>query len=362
MECLEYNPLPPVYFGDCFASKTLAQYSGAQYHHIVVITDENVNAHYGNAIKQYFATQSCTIDSIVIPAGETSKTRKTKATIEDKLFALGCGRDTLLIALGGGVITDITGFVAATYCRGIPVIYIPTSLLAMVDAAIGGKTAINTPYGKNTLGTFTQPKAIFIHVDFLKTLPHREYISAFAEIIKHGLIDDPAYCDLLMSSVDAAKEKDLILLKTIVRHSCKIKLAIVLSDERESKKREILNFGHTVGHALEMASDYTLSHGEAVALGMVAESELAHSMGLLDEKDISFIKQLLEAYGLPITLSQGLSKEAIMTHLKHDKKIRNGTLRCVLLTGIGKVLCDKGVYAHGVDEVLLLSNYGNKRL
>ena len=354
MECFECNSLPSLYFGDCFASNHLAQYCDSQYHHLVIVTDDNVNACYENTIKNYFLSQNSIMHSIVITGGESSKNRNMKITIEDQLFALGCGRDTLLIALGGGVVTDITGFVAATYCRGIPVIYIPTSLLAMVDAAIGGKTGINTPYGKNTLGTFTQPKAIFININFLKTLPYKEYISAFAEIIKHGLIEDVDYCHLLADSVIGLKKKEPALLKNIVRRSCEIKLAIVLADERENKKREILNFGHTIGHALEVASHYTLSHGEAVALGIVAESELSHSMGFLSYSDVCFIQKLLADYGLPITLPNDLSREAIMVHVNRDKKIKKGSLRCVLLRGIGKVLCEKGVYAHVVDETLLL--------
>ncbi|MHA7840755.1 MAG: 3-dehydroquinate synthase [Gammaproteobacteria bacterium] len=354
MECIEYQSLPPLYIGDCFATKHLAQYCAYSHHKIVIITDSNVNAYYEKSVTQYFLSQNCSIHHIVISAGEHSKNRKTKAYIEDRLFALGCGRDTLLIALGGGVVTDLVGFVAATYCRGISVIYIPTSLLAMVDAALGGKTGINTAYGKNTLGTFTQPIVIFININFLNSLPHKEYVSAFAEIIKHGLIENSAYCHLLMNSVAAVKEKDHLTLEKIIRGSCKIKSTIVVDDEREQGKRELLNFGHTVGHALELASDYTLSHGEAVALGIMEESKLAHRMGLLTEKDLFFIKKLLTGYELPITLPESLSREAIKAHLNQDKKIRNSELRCVLLTEIGKALCIKGSYAHSVNRDLLL--------
>ena len=354
MECLACGTLPPVYFGDCFTSEVLAQFCASHRYRIVIVTDKHVKGYYGSAIKNYFLSHNIPTDTIVITPGEKAKTRATKALIEDTLFTLGCGRDTVLMAFGGGVVTDMVGFVAATYCRGIPVIYIPTSLLAMVDAAIGGKTGINTPYGKNTLGTFTQPKAIFINTAFLNTLPNKDYIAAFSEVIKHGLIEDEAYCYLLAKEVDGVKERNPLLLEKIIRRSCEIKSAIVVSDEKENKKREILNFGHTIGHAVEIASDYSLSHGEAVAIGMVLEGDLSQRMGLLTKKDMHFIKNLLEAYGLPSTLPQGLSKESIRIHLKRDKKVRNNELRCVLLTALGKVLCEKGLYAHVVDEHALL--------
>lgn len=337
--------LPPIHLGDCWTDLQLITYCKAGYHHIVLLSDENVMKYYGEKVKAYFKAHKVLIQIIILPPGEQSKTRQTKAMLEDKLFTLGCGKDTLLIALGGGVITDITGFLASTYYRGIPVIYLPTTLLGMVDAALGGKTGINTPQGKNMIGTYYDPCALFININFLSTLPTLEYTLAFAEIIKHGLIADANYCDLLVNKVKLLQAKDHELLTTVVTHSYTLKSAIVAEDKRETAKREILNFGHTIGHALEVASAYTMPHGQAVALGIFAESELAYNMEILPSTAV--IHQLLKDYGL--LMPQKLPpKEKILQSLQSDKKIRNGKIRCILLQEIGKVWVNEGCYAHPI--------------
>ena len=296
---------------------------------VVIVTDSNVGPIYADKLAQHLKTSHV----ITIPAGEASKSRETKAQIENQLFSLGCSRDTLLIALGGGVITDLTGFVAATYCRGIPVIYLPSSLLAMVDAAIGGKTGINTPHGKNMLGTFTQPAATVIDTQFLKTLPKNEYHQAFSEIIKHALIADAEYFEFIESNLEALLQQDEKLLTAVIKRSVAIKSAIVSKDVTEQNKREILNFGHNIAHALERCSNYQIPHGQAVGIGLIAESQLSHHLGLLPEADFKRIQRVVASTGIDLTIT--FSKIDILNALSADKKNRNGELRFVVLQTIG---------------------------
>ncbi len=352
--CLVNNPLPsPIYFSEIFSSSKLIFFCQETCHRVVIVTDTNVHELYGNSLLQYLRTHAIQAEIIVITAGEAIKSRETKAYIEDKLFSLGCGRDTLLIALGGGVITDITGFVAATYCRGIPVIYIPTSLLAMVDAAIGGKTGINTEFGKNTLGTFTQPKLIFIDVTLLNTLPDNEYKSAFAEIIKHALIIDETYFSLLEMNGEKIKKRDIEYLQDIILKSCEIKARIVAEDEKESNKRELLNFGHTIGHALEKATGYQLSHGQAVFMGMMVEAWIANKLGFLSTQELIRIQALIGPMINTANLLKNVSQDALFTALKFDKKNRKEQSRFVLLKGIGETAQENGNYAHIVDKDII---------
>ena len=325
-----------------------------QHKHLVIITDDHIAPLYAQPLQIFLQQHQLTVNIISIAHGEAIKTRETKATIEDQLCQLGCGRDTCIIALGGGVVTDLAGFVAATYCRGIPVIYIPTSLLAMVDAAIGGKTAVNTPYGKNLIGTFTQPQAVFLDIDTLSTLPEHEYINAFAEVIKHALIVDPNYFSLLANNVTAIKARNKDVLMRIIKRSCEIKRDIVEADEKETGMRELLNFGHTVGHAIELVTDYHIPHGQAVAIGIVLESYLSWQMGLLTQDSFQSIKTIFTDYGIALTLpnidTKAIGIEQLKQAMTLDKKSRNKVPRFVLLQSIGKAYVDKFNYATTVDE------------
>ena len=219
------------------------------------------------------------------PNGEQHKSRATKEKLEDQLFEKELGRDICVIALGGGVTTDLGGYLAATYCRGVPLVMMPTSLLGMVDASIGGKTGVNTPYGKNLVGSIYQPKKVLIDPATLQSLPLKELRNGIVEMIKHGLILDRDYFTYLNEHADQLLELDLSILEKAIFESCRIKREIVEQDDRESGKRNLLNFGHTVGHALENLTHYSLAHGEAVAIGILVESHLAVQLGHLNSND-----------------------------------------------------------------------------
>lgn len=296
---------------------------------IVIIVDNNIKDLYGKPLLN--SLKKANIETHLLPftGGEESKTRAVKQELEDKMFALGCGRDSCIIALGGGITTDIAGFVAATYNRGIPVIYIPTTLLAMVDASVGGKTAVNTPFGKNLIGAFYQPKAVFIDIDVLKTLPKNELKNGMVEIIKHAIIKDAEYFSLL------EKKIDVTILEEVIATSCQIKKQIIEQDEKDYGIRQLLNFGHTIGHALEQASHYQLSHGEAVALGMIAESYISMRLGFLPESSFTRIKAILRIYEISPIMTG--TKTAIKKALLLDKKAIARKPYFVLLDDIGRV-------------------------
>ncbi len=314
---------------------------------VVIITDNVVAPLYLSKLLKFLPYQTT---SITIPHGEISKSRQMKAFLEDQLFAQGCGRDTCLISLGGGVVSDLVGFVAATFCRGVPCIYIPTSLLAMVDASIGGKTGINTSYGKNLIGTFTQPIAVIIAIDVLDTLPEAEYISAFAEVVKHSLIYDTEFFYYLAKNTEKIKSRNKSFLLKAIKRSCEIKAEIVACDETEKGLREILNFGHTYAHALEKITGYSLTHGFAVSIGLAWESKLASSLGYLPYEELENILNVLGSIGLPTENTDSISSVVLKDALLSDKKNKNGKVHFVLLEKIGKVFVGEyGEFSHPVS-------------
>lgn len=279
---------------------------------------------------------------ILYPGGEKNKTREMKQQIEDELFRMGCGRDTTLIVVGGGVTLDLGGFVAATFCRGIPWIAYPTTLLSMVDASIGGKTGVDTPFGKNLIGSFHPPVDIRVDLDFLKSLPLRELRSGFVEMVKHGLIYDRSYYDFLSKNLE-----DILHLgpsmKEAIDRSVQIKNEIAGEDFKEGGKRRLLNLGHTVGHAIETFTNYQVNHGEAVAQGIVVEALIARERNGLDVKDIiAFFKRL----NLPPLSSY--DPQALWDIMKTDKKAKNQVPRVTLLKTIGNPDSSKGEY---VEEI-----------
>jgi 3-dehydroquinate synthase len=277
-------------------------------------------------------------DLLLIPAGESNKTRDTWARLTDQLLAKGYGRDSALVALGGGVVGDLAGFVAATFMRGIPVVQVPTSLMAMVDASIGGKTGVDTYLGKNLVGAFHLPAAVLVDPQVLATLPFRELRAGFAEIVKHGVISDDAYFLEVASSVrhllDKGGPTSDRMLAVIVR-SIEIKADIVSRDEREEGLRKTLNFGHTIGHAVELVSGYSLPHGEAVAIGMALEGRLAERIGLAEAGTADAIFGALQAAGLPTDLPRPFDKAAMMEAMASDKKGKAGKTRFALPLRIG---------------------------
>lgn len=306
---------------------------------VVMIADTVVDALFragrlGKAPKSF--------ETITFPAGEKSKTRESWSRLTDALMQRGFGRDTGVIALGGGVTGDLAGFVAATYMRGLPYLQAPTTMLAMLDASIGGKTGVDTPHGKNLVGAFHPPAAVIADPGTLATLPDRQYRSGLAEAVKHGLIADQAYFTWMEANADALTSRDLATLTRLIRRSVEIKAEVVASDERESGRRAILNAGHTVAHALEQASGYEVPHGEAVALGLVVECELAEQLGIAPAGLRRRVAGLLTRLGLPERLPLGLEGSALLHSMGSDKKNRGGHIHFALAQGLGEMPRENG--------------------
>jgi 3-dehydroquinate synthase len=281
-------------------------------------------------------------ETLRFPAGEASKTRETWASLTDRLLALGFGRDSGLIALGGGVAGDLAGFVAATYMRGVPYVQVPTSLLAMLDASVGGKTGVDTPQGKNLIGAFHPPVAVLADPRVLATLPERDYRGGMAEAVKHGLIADREYFRWMEREVEALLRRDPEVLEHLVRRSVEIKGEVVSGDERESGRRAILNAGHTVAHALEQVTGYAIPHGEAVGLGLVAECALAARLGRAAPAVGERVARLLERLGLPTRLPEGLDPETLIAAMGGDKKNRGARIRFALPGALGEMVEGEG--------------------
>ncbi len=295
----------------------------ASAHRIAVISDDIVAPYYASRIAAALGEDRSTL--IAIPAGEEHKTRETWAAITDALLEARFGRDSLLIALGGGVIGDLAGFVASTFLRGVPVVQIPTSLLAMVDSSIGGKTGVDTAHGKNLVGAFHPPVAVVADLDTLETLPVIERINGLAEALKHGVICDAAYFELVASTDITSGDW-----QRVVARSVEIKSGVVASDEREDGLRKTLNLGHTIGHAVEHLMEYRVPHGACVAYGMLVESRIAIDLGLCDPGLDGQLRVALERLGLPTGLPGILTPEAIVDATLRDKKARGGTVEYAL--------------------------------
>ncbi len=313
---------------------------------VAIISDDIVAALYGEALREAFASLGLEAYLFPFPHGEQNKTRETKEQLENRLFEKGLGRDTCVIALGGGVATDVAGYLAATFCRGVPYVQVPTSLLGMVDASIGGKTGVNVPYGKNLLGCIYQPKKVVIDPSTLKSLPANELSNGVVEMIKHGLIADRAFFEYLDTHAHQILSLDPPTLEKAIFESCRIKKEIVEQDEKEKGRRHLLNFGHTIGHALERLTHYALSHGEAVAIGLLVESRLSPGGLSLSDK----IRQILSQYGLPLRLPCRLPVESILEAMALDKKARQGKPRFVMIDGIGSSLSCGEHYCAEVAE------------
>lgn len=330
------EPQYPVFVGERF-EEVLPSLVEAGDGMFVVVSDSHVSELYAAKVCETLRSQGITVGSVTFPEGEASKTRETKAALEDELFERGLGRDGVIIALGGGVTTDLAGFVAATFMRSIPFIAIPTSLLAMVDASVGGKTGVDHPKGKNLIGAFHHPRAVIADVGALETLPDSELDNGLAEMLKHLLIAGTvAELDAFIEVQPQIRTRDRALLTELVSRSVSIKAAYVERDARELGARAVLNVGHTIGHAVEQVSRYRWSHGEAVAFGMVAEAAIASQLGELERRDAQRIESAVGALGLPTKLGEGLAIEAIVEATGADKKARAGRVRYSLLRGIGE--------------------------
>jgi 3-dehydroquinate synthase len=322
----------------------------------VIITDSQLHHSLGIHLKNTLQNQGLTVDLMSFPSGEIHKNRETKQWLEDELLIKQYGRDTCLIALGGGVVLDLVGFLAATYCRGIPVIYIPTTLLAMVDASIGGKTGVNTSHGKNLIGTFTQPHAVFIDTYTLITLSNNEWRNGIVEIIKHSIIAEANLFKILhANSEKIMKDSDFLI--DMIYDSCLIKKNIVEQDEKEQGIRQLLNFGHTIGHAIETIENYKISHGEAVAIGIIVESYLSMQHGYLKKNDLILIQNILHQYNLTLQTSAFQNKKAFQNILMLDKKSIKNIPQFVLLDKIGQPHRNNDHYTMPID-----TNYINHAL
>ena len=324
----------------------------------LIITDKNVAAHYKRALEAALAARDIKIAAfIVLPPGEGTKTFQQIGTLMEAVLGAGLERSDVLIALGGGVIGDITGFAAAIALRGVSFIQIPTTLLAQVDSSVGGKTGIDTEYGKNTIGAFHQPRLVVIDTNVLKTLPDRELRAGYAEIVKYGLIKDAAFFDWLEKNGAALLGGDDAARAYAIERSCAIKAAVVGADETEQGERALLNLGHTFGHALESETGFSseLVHGEAVAIGMMMAAKLSSELSLLALGEVQRIERHLHAAGLPAKLAdRGINRkfeaEAILAHMRHDKKARGGKITLILLKAIGEAFITRDV-----DDTRLLA-------
>ena len=324
-------------------------------HTYVIVTDSNVEALYGEGLLEGMKGEGLKAHLVSFPAGERNKTRETKRYVEDAMLQMKIGRDSALVALGGGVVGDLAGYVAATYLRGIPYVQVPTTIVAAVDSSVGGKTAVDTPHGKNLIGAFYQPRAVFIDTSTLATLPEREVRGGLAEVIKYGVISDAGLFSYLEENVLKVFSFEEEVLTRIVKRSCEIKGRVVEEDERESNLRKVLNFGHTVGHAVENALGYSIIHGEAISIGMAVEGKIALLMGLWKEEEQRRLIALLEKTGLPIRAEKELAPGGLIDIMKLDKKSRRGGIEMSLPVAMGEMKTADGGYGIRVKEQTILS-------
>lgn len=332
--CIGYDILDRIAF---LLAKSLAS------NRCCVVTDSCVGRMYGRTFQERLREMGIEADLIEFPAGETSKTMETVVNIAERLLASGADRGTTLIALGGGVVGDVTGFVASMYMRSLPYVQIPTTLVAQVDGSIGGKTGVNLPQGKNLLGSFYQPRGVFVDLKFLETLPREEFENGMAEIVKCGIIESEDLFCSMERNVEAIRNRDADFLSHLVEESCRIKKGVVEIDERERGLRRILNFGHTLGHALEAESGYTISHGNAVSLGMIATARVSERICDFPSEERARIENLIAGIGLARQIPANIGTSGILKRLQVDKKKRAGVLHFVLIKKLGMPFINGGV-------------------
>jgi len=317
-----------------------------------VVADGNVATLHGGLFCETMRRADMKVDMVAFPAGERAKTLSTCLSIAEKLAVLGADRTSAIIALGGGVTGDIAGLTASLYMRGIPCIHFPTTLLAQIDSCIGGKTGVDTAAGKNLIGTFHQPKAVFIDTAFLRTLPGREFRNGLAEMVKYALIESPELAAQMEKNVEKLNNSDLSFLEGLIATCCRIKKGIVEIDERETGLRRILNFGHTVGHALEAESDYAIPHGDAVSVGMAAATKISQRLNYLGSEDADRIVAFIRTMGLVERIAPGVKTDAILARLKMDKKKQGEKIHFILLKKMGMPFVNGGVPEPIVRETI----------
>lgn len=319
---------------------------------IGLISNPTVYDLYGKTVSGAIKESGYDLIEVLIPDGEEYKSLAYTEKIYESLLKARLDRKSALIALGGGVIGDITGFAASTYMRGIDFIQVPTTLLAQVDSSVGGKTGVNHQLGKNMIGTFWQPRLVWVDTATLKTLPQREFLSGLGEVIKYGVIWDEEFFAYLEENRDKILQLDITALTHLIRRSCEIKSEVVSRDERESGLRAILNYGHTTGHAIETITGYTkYLHGEAVSVGMYLEAKLSQQLGLIDNKDVLRIKGLIDSYGLPSQLPGEIEINDLIESMQIDKKTVGGKMHFVLPEKVGSVRIHSGIKAEDIKKL-----------
>ncbi len=319
---------------------------------LVIITHPLVKKLYGDALQENFTREGFRVIILLVPEGEEQKSLETAGRLYSELSDFHAERTTPILALGGGVIGDLAGFVAATYLRGVPLVQIPTTLLGQVDSSIGGKVAVDHGQLKNEIGTFYQPRLVISDIATLSTLPAEELSDGLAEIIKYGVIGDKGLFTYLEENLDKIRSLDSGVLEEVVFRSAKIKAEIVEKDERDLGLRNILNYGHTVGHAIEAVSDFTVRHGQAIAIGMIIAGRISGKLGMFSNDEQIRLKRLIQGAGLPTELPD-LNVDSIVQAMEHDKKILHGRIRLILPKSIGKVFVTDEVSPSLIEQVLV---------
>lgn len=339
------NLLPHMgdYFRDLFQARTK----------VLIITNDTVNRLYGEIVKNSLIEAGYVVDVALMGDGEEYKSLNTASDLYDAATGFRCHRDSVIIGLGGGIVGDVAGFVAATYMRGIHFVQVPTTLLAQVDSSVGGKVAVNHTSGKNLIGSFYQPNLVIADTVTLRTLDDIEYSCGLAEVVKYGVIYDSEFFEFLENNTDKLLSRDEELLSKVIQRSCEIKGKVVQEDETEQGIRAVLNFGHTFGHALEAATNFTgYKHGEAVAIGMVMAARLAYQMRYIEIESVRRITNILDALGLPTKPKEGILLDEIIDSMYSDKKVRGDMLTFILPMSIGSVRIIQGVSEAQILSVL----------
>ncbi len=319
---------------------------------ICIVTDSNVEKLYANELKELLETVYADVSLFVFEAGEERKNLSTVGNLYEFLIRHKFQRKDMLLALGGGVVGDLTGYAAATYLRGIDFIQVPTTLLAMVDSSIGGKTGVDYHHYKNMVGAFHQPKMVYTNIETLKTLPATEYYAAMGEILKHGLIRDADYYEWTINHIVEIYDKDTATLEELVQKSMMIKRDVVEEDPKEQGIRAILNFGHTIGHAIESLMGFRMLHGECVALGAQAAAHISWKRDMIEKEDFFEIRDMMVGFHLPMALDEDLKPEDILQVMKNDKKADAGAIKFILLDGIGNAVIDTTVTDEEIIEAI----------
>lgn len=340
----------PVHIGDGIlsAAGALLQQAGLR-GKVAVVTNPTVAQLYLDPVHESLTRAGFDVTPMLIPDGEEHKNLGSLSAVYDRLIADRFERGSCVLALGGGVVGDLAGFAAATFLRGIAYVQVPTTLLAQVDSSVGGKTGVNHHDGKNLIGAFYQPRLVLIDVAVLQSLPRREFIAGLAEVIKYGVIEDPALFKVLEEKMGKLMDQDRDLLSQVIATSCAIKAKVVEKDEREDDYRAVLNFGHTIGHALEAATEYQkYLHGEAVGIGMAQAAAISVQQGFCDQRSLERIRKLIKRAGLPLEIPRDVSMQNLVQGMEVDKKSTGGKIRFVVCAGIGKT----GFHALSPGEIL----------